>query len=31
MPTTPQWRHYHELRPDELAAVRDENPGRLDC
>ena len=26
MPTTPQWRHYHELRPDELAALRDENP-----
>lgn len=26
MPTTPQWRHYHELRPDELAVLRDENP-----
>ena len=26
MPDKPLWRHYHELRPDELAAMRDETP-----
>jgi creatinine amidohydrolase len=26
MPARPHWRHYHELRPDELNALRDETP-----